>query len=499
MKKIDYLICTTLALIALVSRVPLIEKFQSHWDGPDYSIAVVRYSFEQHTPTAPGYPLYVALGKFFHIFFFDPYTAILLVSVFGSIVGVIAFYIFGKKVYNIKVGIAAAAIFLTASTFYYFSLTPYGFELLIGGIILLAYSVYRIFVQKKQEGVYFGIVSAICFGIRPQEMLVIGPLAILGFIFLNKKQKLISAAVFCFITLLWLIPLIQTNGGLNSFINFYLTALRADVFKYTFQHNLELVIKGFLLTFGVSSFFLFYYLFAYLRKKTLPKNKILFFYALWILPGILFNLFVRAEHAGYQISYLGGFIILISYAIWKLTKKGNVLYLAIVLIIAVFNLFWFFYNRDPNFVKSYRPTSFHYSDIRKNDLKTGSKIRFVKENFSPNNTLLISTEAMWRPYSYYLKSYKLIALNALDNTEAPYIYNRYEAINWNMQHEINKDFTIEIPRNVSVIVFLDDNSFDWIQNNNFIKYNLPANSSITSIKTKKGQEIYFGYHTIELR
>ena len=96
MKKIDYIICTALAFIALVSRLPLIEKIQSHWDGPDYSIAVIRYSFAQFTPTAPGYPLYIAAGKFFHIFIDDPHKSILLVSVLGSIVGVIAFYVFGK-------------------------------------------------------------------------------------------------------------------------------------------------------------------------------------------------------------------------------------------------------------------------------------------------------------------------------------------------------------------------------------------------------------------
>src|SRR3990172_7970607 len=168
MEKKDYLICAVFALIALISRAPLVEKFQSHWDGPDYSIAVVRYSFEQHTPTPPGYPLYIATGKFFHIFFHDPHKAILFVSVFGSITGVIAFYLVGRKMYNSAVGITAATIFLTASTFYYFSLTPYGFELLIGAVMLLALSVYRIFVQKKQEGVYFGIVSAVYFGIRPQ-------------------------------------------------------------------------------------------------------------------------------------------------------------------------------------------------------------------------------------------------------------------------------------------------------------------------------------------
>ena len=52
-------------------RFPLIEKMQSHWDGPQYSIAVVRYSLIQETPAPPGYPLYIAMGRLFYFFTHD--------------------------------------------------------------------------------------------------------------------------------------------------------------------------------------------------------------------------------------------------------------------------------------------------------------------------------------------------------------------------------------------------------------------------------------------
>ena len=34
--------------------------------------------------------------------------------------------------------------------------------------------------------------------------------------------------------------------------------------------------------------------------------------ALWILPALVFNLFVRSDHAGHQMTYLSAFILLIS-------------------------------------------------------------------------------------------------------------------------------------------------------------------------------------------
>src|SRR4051812_45494663 len=124
MNKKDYLICFFVAFISFISRAPLIEKYQSYWDGPDYSIALVHFSLAHHTPTPPGYPLYIALGKFFHLFIQDPHTSILAVSIFASMLGAVALYIVGMKMYNRLVGLAATGIYLTGSTFYYFGLTP---------------------------------------------------------------------------------------------------------------------------------------------------------------------------------------------------------------------------------------------------------------------------------------------------------------------------------------------------------------------------------------
>jgi len=235
------------------------------------------------------------------------------------------------------------------------------------------------------------------------------------------------------------------------------------------------------------------------KKNIWGKNKkIIFFYTIWVVPGFLYNLFLGSQHAGYQMSYLTCFLILISYAVWQTTKKYKMLFVFTVCAIALFNLYWFFFDRDPHFVKPYRPTSFHYSDIRKNDVKVGSKVQFVQERFDPQKTLLISTEVLWRPYSYYLKTYHLIALTALDNIESPYIYNRFETTNWNLRWYQTKNFTVIIPKNILAVIFMDDPASQWIRNYRFIQYNLPGNSSITKMSVKPGDTIVYGYHSIKV-
>lgn len=500
--KKDFLIVLMLSLTALFSRLPLIEKFQSHWDGPDYSIAVIRYSLAEHTPTPPGYPLYIAMGKFFHIFFDDPYKSMLFVSVFGSVIGSIALFLIGKKLYSRTAGLVATSIFLTGSPFYFFSLTPYAYGLIPVMTIILGFVVYNIYLKNKQYGLFLGLVTGIYFGLRPQEMLQVGLLPIFGFLLLDRRQKVNFLMTFTSITLLWFLPLVHDSGGINKYLSLNFLAAEKGVFLFsTLTHNLGLMTKGFLLSFGFSSIFLLYYPIKIIKNKKVAHGdiKTIFFYLIWIMPSILFNVFLRTDHAGYQMSYIAGFIILISYAAWKTTRKSKILTLLTIASIVVFNLYWFFYNRDPNYTKTFRPTSFHYSDIRKNDLKVGSKVNYVGNNFNSSKTLLIATDALWRQYSYYLKSFKIIGISALNNTDLPYAYQNYEGYNWNIKGTSSKKFELKIPNNFEQIVFMDDEAKGWIKNYPYKKINLPGNSSLTIINVKPNSSLIYNYHEIRLK
>lgn len=500
MKKTDIAVYFVISLIAIASRIPFVEHFQSHWDGPQYSIAVVRYSFEQQTPAPPGYPLYIALGKLFYLFLHDPHKAILAVSVLGSILGGIIFYFVGKNMYNRYVGIIASTLFFTGSTFYYFGLTAYAYELLPATTTLLAYVVYQITIKKKQYGLLLGIIFGICFGIRPQETIQIGLLPLLGFLLLVNKEKFKSILAFCIITFFWFIPMVVTMGGLQKY--FFLSQNFAEgAFTPTpIKQHVELMIKGFFLSFGAASIFLLYYLTKLNNLKTeiIKHKKIFLFYIVWILPGVIFNLFIRTDHAGYQMSYLSGLVMLISYALWQMTRKNKLLLALTLIIVTVFNLSWFFYNRDPQYVKPYRPTSFHYSDIRKNDLKTGSKVNFVNRTFRPQSTLIVSTETLWRPYSYYLKNYSYIALFRLDNSTIPYSYNRIDSINWNINWYQDKKFTIVVPPHVSTVIFMDDDANTWIKNYSLKIKNLPGKSTVTIVSVQPGDKITYNYHELKV-
>jgi hypothetical protein len=475
----------------------LLEKFQSHWDGPQYSIAVVRYSLEQATPAPPGYPFYIGLAKLFNIFINDPHKAVLAVSVFGSMLGVLVLYLVGLRMYNRFTGIAAVIIFLTGSTFYYFGLTTYAYGLIPALTTLMAYAVYKIYLKRKQIGFLYGLTLGLYFGFRPQEMLQIWGLVLLGFIFLSKVEKIKAVIVFCLVSLLWIIP-ISYYIGLQNYFEASRSSIETAFPSRQFLSNAELMVKGFLLSFGASVFFLVYYVFEYFKNKKNINLKFLIFYGLWIIPGVIFNLFIRTEHAGYQMSYLSGFLLLIAYAIWRTTKKHIAFFIIVMFFIGLFNLYWFLFDRDPAYVKPYRPTSFHYSDIRKNDLKVGSKIAFVRQKFDAKKTLLVSTDTLWRPYMYHLGAYRLTALTGLAVDHPGFRYDRFDAKNWNMKQTRNTDLSVEIPEGISTVLFLDDDASLWIRNKNYKSYRLAGNSVLTALDVPPKSRIIYKYHFIEI-
>ena len=494
-----------LFLIGVASRLPFLEKMQSHWDGPQYTIGVIRYSLEQHIPAPPGYPIYIGLGKLFNIFVPNPHLAILLVSVFFSGIGAIVFYIVGYKLFNKKVGLIASLIFLSGPTFYYFGITanPYGILPITAAILtLLAYE-----IQKgKNRSAALGIIFALAVGIRPQDALFLTPLFIYGIFISKNHHKLNSILFFIIVFLVWGIPLLESVGGLSKYLLAVNSYKQEALPEFSLSHLTSvwfILIKGAFLSFTIANIFLILFLkdflkFILIRQKFsfIVKNKYIIIFSLWIFPSLLFNMFVRSDHAGHQMTYLSAVLILLSYAIWRLFRKHQKLLVTVVSIIVVFNLFTFFRDRDPGMTKDYVPQSFHYSEIRKNNIRMRSKVDYIKSNFKSYDTLLITTEPMWRPYSYHLKEYKIIALNALDNKSTPYKYNRYESQDWMFKYSLNHNFSLDIPKEISNIVFIDEDAGKWIKNYHIKKVELAANGSLAIANGKEINKLIYNYHSI---
>ena len=259
----------------------------------------------------------------------------------------------------------------------------------------------------------------------------------------------------------------------------------------------ELIVKGFFLSLGFSGFFLPYY-FRFLRQR-ISKNgkKGIIFFSLWILPNFLFNAIVVSVHAGYQMDYLIALVLLSSFAIYKVLNQKKLLLVLVVAFIALSNLFIFFWDRDPKFTKPYRPSSFHYTDILKNDIKLSGKVNYIRKNYSANTTLIITTSTLWSPYMYHLKDYRQYSLEALFTSNPKLADQRRDSYNWEVREYIQKNKFIVVPESITTIILVDDEYDTELVGFTGKKHLLPGNSYITEIRVLPGQKIAYGYNFLK--
>src|SRR6266404_2129575 len=95
-------IALALFLVALVLRVPFRSQFAYHWDSAQFALAINEYDIRLSQPHAPGYFLYIMLGRLANHFVDDPHASLVWISVvFGSalpaVVYLLATVMFGRK------------------------------------------------------------------------------------------------------------------------------------------------------------------------------------------------------------------------------------------------------------------------------------------------------------------------------------------------------------------------------------------------------------------
>lgn len=488
-------------IIGISSRLPLVEKMQSHWDGPQYSIAILNYSLEQETPAPPGYPLYIALAKVFYIFIGDPHQALLIISILAAGLGGVVVFLAGGKIFNKKVGVISSLLFLSGPTFYFFSLTAYAYSLTPIIATCFALIVFQIINKKILSGLLLGAIFSFALGFRIQDAFFLTPLFILGLYYLSMKEKIMAVLGFTILSLGWFIPLLIVVGGFEKYIeiskNFASSGALPGLSLSHIKMTIETLVKGVFLSFGISSLSLAYYIYTLTKKSSTKNLRYIVLFACWILPSFLFNLFIRSDHAGHQMTYLSGVLLLIAYALCNLTRKNTKLLWPVVTLCLVFNLYTFFRDRDPQNIKPYIPTSFHYSEIRKNDTRMSSKIKYVRENYNPENTIILTTSELWRPYMYYLKNYQVLGLDGLTTNNYTHKSIRRESYMWGTTTSYSTTDHLQFKRIYEYIILLGNEESIILKNIIFKEVRTKANGRITIIDLNKESELHYGYNTIK--
>lgn len=216
------------------------------YDEPLFSSAVLDYEPLLHHPPPPGYPIYIGLAKAVGLLAGDPFRALTVLSIIGSIVAFFFFAdAFGRLAGDRLTGTLAASLFYASPVMLVHANVAMSDPVALALLAATIWSGARLLeLRNHPDGsaawsrraiVFAALASASC-GCRPQFSIIVVPLFFAVLLFARRaRAALVAIATFTIVSLVWLAPLVIETGGIAGFLKFetgqagYLAAHDADV------------------------------------------------------------------------------------------------------------------------------------------------------------------------------------------------------------------------------------------------------------------------------
>ncbi|MFA4889937.1 MAG: hypothetical protein WC628_10270 [Candidatus Omnitrophota bacterium] len=523
------LISLCLFLAGFLSRYFLAEKTFSALDSVQYTLGSMDFSIQRGNPPAPGYFLYIMTGKFLTLFFKDPQNAMVMVSVIYS--GLIAalLFIFGRELFSVSSGIIASLLFLASPVFWYKGITIYG-HLNSGFFILLtAFFCYKV-IRGREKFIYFASISyALLVGTRPQELPMLILLFLFTLFFASHKAKIACLFVFLAATLIWFVPLIKMSGGLSAYLTDIIPAAVSSGEYSVFSGEALAKLNGNLIRMGMyfqRTFFLsivplFYYLGKFFYLPNFYNDRKVQFLSLLILPTLLFNVFIRFSEIGHGMAWGLAVLLLAAEAMVVISKDAASLFMKIfkikmnnqlsrkvsITLLALISIFiltanaaMFLKHYDFDMFSYHRviydDRQFNYSDVKKVDDYLMAKVNFIKRNFNPKDTLIVSSNRFLQQVMYYFPQALTVYPAQLTGRKVKSglsIYHNRECVN------IKEDY-LRLPPGINTMIIFDGALIPYLKTDKHSRLIKIKNAmDILAVDLKEYNIVEFGDNSIVLK
>jgi hypothetical protein len=144
--------------------------------------------------------------------------------------------------------------------------------------------------------------------------------------------------------------------------------------------------------------------------------------------------------------------------------------------------------------RPYIPTSFHYSEIQKNDVRLSAQVAYVKENFDPSNTYVLTESQLWRPLMYYLKEYHVVNLEGFYTTDFPYQWEQRDAYEWDFLGKKVSDLRFYLPIGIDHLVFVENGKDRLVRRAKYIE--LAGNAHLSVLSVGEYRVLSYKFHQI---
>jgi hypothetical protein len=385
--------------------VPFRSQFAYHWDSAEFVLAVREYNVALSQPHAPGYFLYVMLGRLVNIFVGDPHASLVWMSVaFGAVLTGLL-YLLGTAMFGRRAGLVVGLLVLTSPQTWFHSCVALAYIVDAFLVCLIVLCCWRALRRgcRWADAVIIGVLLAIAGGVRPQTVPGLMPLVAYTLWTASGRRlaKLAVALGVCVIgTLAWLAPMLRMSGG---------WAVYAEVFRRHATFNAPATFSG-----GGTNALLWNVFFTGLycwnglvigtallagvlivrvrmdhRRKQdwyAAHREALRVLALWIGPMMLFETMISfTKQPGYVLSYLPGLIILVAIAAGQLQKPAvfGVVTAVVCIVNAVVFLAW---------PRPWDGLFFHAGrtarEIREHDHQVAQMVFAIRNQLNPGETAI---------------------------------------------------------------------------------------------------------------
>jgi hypothetical protein len=145
----------------------------------------------------------------------------------------------------------------------------------------------------------------------------------------------------------------------------------------------------------------------------------------------------------------------------------------------------------------YVSQSYHYSELKKNDVRLDAIVAYIKKNFTNKHTIIIVDPEIFRPVTYYLDTFNIYAFSALDTSLVPPVNTVHFGKNWNYLLSTDTSRKLFIPNDINYVVVINNNKAYSIRGVNVKAIRLRGNATLYSFSVKPGNKYDLFLHAIK--
>lgn len=410
-------IVLALFLLTLITRIPFASQTLYHWDSVNMAVGMRDYNVVEGAPQYPGYIVYIALAQIVDIFFQNPQTTMVVISVVSSGLSVVALFYLGRAMFSPLTGLIAALFLLSSPLFWFYSEIALPHALDLFAITFAAWMLYRIMEGNTRwlwpTIIFLGLLG----GFRQQDLMFLGPLILFTCYRIGLVRLALAALLGGIVTAAWLIPTLNYSGGLQAYMqgssafteSFWRTT---SIFlgAGTFGLRRNIIEKLIPYTLYAWSLALIPALYWFARvpadwRRWLRSRKAWFF-ILWLTPVVVFYALIHMGQQGLVFVFLPALLILSAEGLHRLLKQRLTLLRAATAVIVLVGAAVFMFAPTQPLGTGRGPKILTYDTIRQQDQRMLNQIATIRDNFQPEHTALLA--ANWRHVQFYLPDYPLL-------------------------------------------------------------------------------------------